>query len=108
MRSERLPEYVEETLEVLRGFTIGGLEHGDDLGYEAAVAHANGVVASARLAIHRYAAEVRNAALEEAAKVCEEQRQNILKNPNDPSWTEHLAMAQINIRSLKTKEQADG
>ncbi len=31
-------------------------------------------------------------------RIAEEQRIKILKNPSDPSWTEHLAEVQTNIR----------
>lgn len=31
-------------------------------------------------------------------RIAEEQRIKILKNPDDPSWTEHLAEVQTNIR----------
>lgn len=31
-------------------------------------------------------------------KFCEQQREKILENPNDPSWTEHLDEVQTNIK----------
>ena len=34
----------------------------------------------------------------ECVDICEQQRLKILNNPNDPSWTEHLADAQNNIK----------
>lgn len=32
--------------------------------------------------------------------ICEQQRRKILQNPNDPSWTEHLAECQTNMQKL--------
>ena len=32
--------------------------------------------------------------------ICEQQRRKILQNPNDPSWTEHLAECQTNMQNL--------
>jgi hypothetical protein len=34
----------------------------------------------------------------ECVTICEQQRTKILQNPNDPSWTEHLAEVQTNIK----------
>lgn len=42
---------------------------------------------------------------ERAAVACEKQRQKIIANPNDPSWTEHLAESQMAIRSLPLEEE---
>jgi hypothetical protein len=36
--------------------------------------------------------------IRECVTICEQQRTKILQNPNDPSWTEHLAEVQINIK----------
>jgi|LakMenE01Jun11ns_1017448.scaffolds.fasta_scaffold7935688_2 hypothetical protein len=36
--------------------------------------------------------------VQECVTICEQQRTKILQNPNDPSWTEHLAEVQINIK----------
>lgn len=33
----------------------------------------------------------------ECMDICEQQRLKILNNPDDPSWTEHLAECQINM-----------
>lgn len=33
----------------------------------------------------------------ECMNICEQQRLKILNNPDDPSWTEHLAECQINM-----------
>ena len=49
-------------------------------------------------------ARVRNEAIEECAKVCEAQRQKILANPDDPSWTEHFQDAITVMVALKTME----
>lgn len=102
MADEKLPEAVEEVLEVLRGFTISGLESGDDLGYEAAVAHANGVISSARAAIHRYAREREAAALERAAQVCEAVS---FAEHSCATDAEHKAQR---IRAMIHKEPANG
>lgn len=36
--------------------------------------------------------------VQECVTICEQQRTKILQNPNDPSWTEHLAEVQTNIK----------
>lgn len=36
----------------------------------------------------------------ECMDICEQQRRKILQNPNDPSWTEHLAECQTNMQQL--------
>ena len=36
----------------------------------------------------------------ECMDICEQQRIKILQNPNDPSWTEHLAECQTNMQQL--------
>jgi len=36
--------------------------------------------------------------IQECVTICEQQRTKILQNPNDPSWTEHLAEVQTNIK----------
>lgn len=43
--------------------------------------------------------------LERAAELCEEQRQKILANKDDPSWTEHLADVRSRIIELIPKEE---
>jgi hypothetical protein len=36
--------------------------------------------------------------VQECVTICEQQRTKILQNPSDPSWTEHLAEVQNNIK----------
>jgi len=36
--------------------------------------------------------------IKECIDICEQQRVKILNNPDDPSWTEHLAEVQTNIK----------
>jgi len=38
--------------------------------------------------------------VEECMNICEQQRRKILQNPNDPSWTEHLAECQISMKQI--------
>jgi hypothetical protein len=38
------------------------------------------------------------AAVKECVTICERQRVKILQNPNDPSWTEHLAEVQSEMK----------
>lgn len=35
--------------------------------------------------------------VQDCINICEQQRLKILNNPNDPSWTEHLAECQITM-----------
>ena len=37
--------------------------------------------------------------IKECLRITEEQRVKILNNPDDPSWTEHLADVQTNIKN---------
>ena len=48
-----------------------------------------------------YARQRVREALEEAEKIVEAQRQKILANPRDPSWTEHLAEVGIAIAARR-------
>ncbi len=41
------------------------------------------------------------AGIEDAAKLTESRRQRVLANSSDPSWTEHFAELQGEIRALK-------
>lgn len=41
-----------------------------------------------------------NLIVRECMNICEQQRLKILNNPDDPSWTEHLAECQINMEQL--------
>jgi predicted flavoprotein YhiN len=38
--------------------------------------------------------------VKECMAICEQQRVKILENPNDPSWTEHLAECQTNMQQI--------
>lgn len=47
--------------------------------------------------------EARNDALDEAVKLTEARRVKVLNNKDDPSWTEHFAELQGEIRALGEK-----
>ena len=45
--------------------------------------------------LEKFAGEI----VKECVRIAEEQRVKILNNPNDSSWTEHLADVQTNIKN---------